>query len=279
MSAQIIDGKQISKDITEEIKSKVSGLESDKKPGLAVVRVGNDPASAVYVNSKEKKCQELGFYSVKKVLPEETTEAELLILLSELNADPKIHGILVQLPLPDHISSEKIVNAIDPEKDVDGFHPVSLGRLMRGEKGFISCTPKGIIKLIKSTGVEIEGKNAVVIGRSSMVGKPVAQLLLQENATVTACHSKTVDLLAHLKQADIVVAAIGRPKMITGDMLKEGAIVIDVGINRLEDGTLCGDVDFESAKELVEFITPVPGGVGPMTIACLMENTYEAFIS
>ncbi len=277
MSAQIIDGKQIAKDLTTELKNKIEKLETSDRPGLAVIRVGNDPASEVYVNSKEKKCNELGYYSIKKVLPEETSETELLKLISELNNDPKVHGILVQLPLPQQISEKAVLLAISPAKDVDGFHPFNLGRLLRGEDTIVSCTPKGIIKLIKSTGIDIAGKNAVVVGRSNIVGKPVAALLLNESATVTITHSKTQDLALHLKQADLVVVAVGRPKMITGDMLKDGAVVIDVGINRLKDGTLCGDVDFESAQEVAGFITPVPGGVGPMTIACLMENTWEAF--
>ncbi|MDD4352029.1 MAG: bifunctional methylenetetrahydrofolate dehydrogenase/methenyltetrahydrofolate cyclohydrolase FolD [Candidatus Gracilibacteria bacterium] len=279
MPAQIIDGKKIAKQITEGLKKKVAALQGDARPGLAVVRVGDDPASVSYVNSKEKKCKELGYYSVKKELPEETSEKELLKLVAELNADPRIHGILVQLPLPKHISEQKVLAAISPEKDVDGFHPMNLGRLLRHEKTIESCTPKGIIKLIKSTGIEIAGKNAVVVGRSNIVGKPVAALLLNENATVTICHSKTTDLTSHLKQADIVVVAVGQASLITGDMLKKGAVVIDVGTNRLEDGKLHGDVDFESAEKVAGFLTPVPGGVGPMTIACLMENTYEAFAS
>jgi len=277
MSATIIDGKKIAAEITDGIKREVSKLPADKRPGLAVVLVGDNPASQAYVNSKEKKCLELGYYSVKKELPGTISEAELLKVITTLNADPKIHGILVQMPLPKQISDQKVLDAISPEKDVDGLHPLNLGRLLRNEKGIVPCTPKGIIKLIKSTGVEIAGKNAVVLGRSNLVGKPVAALLTNENATVTICHSKTVELAAHLKQADIVVLAIGKPGLITGQMLKKGAVVIDVGTTRGADGKLHGDADFDSVVKVAAYLTPVPGGVGPLTIACLMENTYEAF--
>lgn len=267
MSAQILDGKQISKEIRENLKKEVDKLAV--KPGLAVVLVGEDPASQVYVNNKEKACHEIGFYSKKIVLPESTTREELLAVIDQLNTEPRIHGILCQFPLPAPLRSieNEIVLRINPEKDVDGFHPMSR---------FTSCTPKGIIELIKRTGVPIGGKHAVVMGRSHMVGKPVALLLLGEDATITITHSKTQNLKEIVRSADIVVAAIGKPKFVTKDMIKPGAIVIDVGINRTNEG-LVGDVDYEAISEAASYITPVPGGVGPMTIAMLMDNVLTAY--
>lgn len=272
MAAEIIDGKEIAKKLRTELKEKVAAME--QKPGLAVVRVGEDPASQLYVNMKEKACEQIGFYSEKHVLDEEVPEEDLLKLIDQLNNSDKIHGILVQLPLPAHISEDKVLNSIDPKKDVDGFHPMNMGKLLAAKKDIptdipIACTPKGCIKLIESTGTEISGKHAVVVGRSNIVGKPVALLLLQKNATVTVCHSRTEDLSQECQKADILVAAVGSPGMITKDMIKPGAVVIDVASPK-------GDVDFEAAKEVASYITPVPGGVGPMTIACLMENTFEA---
>jgi methylenetetrahydrofolate dehydrogenase (NADP+) / methenyltetrahydrofolate cyclohydrolase len=270
-----IDGKQIAKEIKEKIKQEVANLNT--KPGLAVILVGEDPASEVYVRNKEKACQAIGYYSEKIVLPKETTEKELLDLVEKLNNNNEIHGILVQLPLPKHIDSDKVIATINPKKDVDGFHAINIGNLLIGKDTIVSCTPKGIIELIKSTGIDISGKEAVVVGRSNIVGKPVSVLLLQNNATVTICHSRTKDLKSHCLNADILVAAIGRPKFITEDMVKQGAVIIDVGINRLEDGKLVGDVDYENVKEKASHITPVPGGVGPMTIAMLMQNTLECY--
>lgn len=274
--AKIIDGKGIAKEIREDIKAQVEELKKEgKQPGLAVVLVGADPASATYVKFKERACKEVGMYSEVHKLPEETTEKELLELIDQLNNDDKIHGILVQLPLPDHIEEKKVIDRIGPEKDVDGFHPINVGELFTNTARFVACTPRGCIELIKRTGIDIEGKKAVVVGRSNIVGKPVAMLLLHENATVEVCHSRTKDLKRECLDADILVVAVGRPEMITGDMVKEGAVVIDVGINRV-DGKLVGDVEFESAKERAGYITPVPGGVGPMTIAMLLQNTLEA---
>ena len=274
---KIIDGLAISKQIKDEVRAKAAEYkEQGIEICLAVIQVGNDPASSVYVGNKKKGCEYIGINSLSYELPEETTEEELLELISKLNADSKVNGILVQLPLPKHIDEDKIIKAIDPKKDVDGFHPQSVGALSIGQPGFVSCTPAGIIELLKRSDVEIEGKECVVVGRSNIVGKPQAMLLLHQNGTVTICHSRTKDLKAKTKEADILVAAVGIPKFITGDMIKEGAVVIDVGINRLEDKTLCGDVDFESAKEVAGAITPVPGGVGPMTIAMLMKNTVKA---
>lgn len=272
----IIDGKALSAQIREDLKVKVSELK-DKGivPGLAVVLVGEDPASAIYVRNKEKACNNTGIYSVVHRLPESTSQKELLELVENLNEDETIHGILVQLPLPKQIDEMAVLRAINPDKDVDGFHVISAGRLFVGEKGFVACTPKGIIKLIKSTGVDICGKTAVVVGRSNIVGKPVSMLLMKENATVTMCHSRTKDLAKVCASADILVAAIGRPEMITGEFVKEGAVVIDVGTSRV-DGKLKGDVKFDEAKDKAAFITPVPGGVGPMTITMLLENTVEA---
>lgn len=273
MSYQIIDGKAISGQIKEECRIKAQEY---RKKGieitLAVVQVGNDPASAVYVRNKKRACEECGIHSLSFELPEETSEAELLALIGKLNGDKTVNGILVQLPLPDQIDEKKVILAIDPKKDVDGFHPLNVGALCTGEKGFVSCTPAGIIQLLKRSGVEIAGKECVVIGRSNIVGKPAALLLLAENGTVTVCHSKTADLKKVAARADILVAAVGRPKFITADYVKEGAVVIDVGIHRNESGKLCGDVDFDSVAAKCSAITPVPGGVGPMTIAMLMSN-------
>jgi methylenetetrahydrofolate dehydrogenase (NADP+) / methenyltetrahydrofolate cyclohydrolase len=270
-----INGRELSKKIKNEIKNEVDKL--DKKPGLAVVLVGENPASKVYVRHKEKACQKVGYYSKKIVLSDNTSEEELLTLVDELNNDNLIHGILVQLPLPKHIDSDKVISSINPNKDVDGFHPLNMGKLMIGQKTIISCTPKGIIELIKSTKIDMSGKNAVVIGRSNIVGKPIALLLLQNNATVTICHSRTKDLKKHCLDADIIVAAVGIPNFVKEDMVKKECVIIDVGINRLDDGTLTGDVDYENVHDKVSFITPVPGGVGPMTIASLMKNTLECY--
>lgn len=277
MPARLIDGKAIAQEIRKEIKEKVEALQQQgKQPGLAVVLVGNDPASQTYVNSKEKACIEVGMYSEVHRLPAETSEAEMLRLIDQLNASEKIHGILVQLPLPKHIEEKKVIDRILPEKDVDGFHPINVGDLFTNTARFVACTPRGCIELLERMGVEISGKKAVIIGRSNIVGKPVAMLLLHRNATVTVCHSKTPDLKKECLDADILVVAIGRPEMITGDMIKPGAVVIDVGINRNAEGKLVGDVHFPSAQEVAGMITPVPGGVGPMTIAMLMLNTLEA---
>lgn len=275
--SKLIDGKQISAQVKEAVAEEVKQLkEQGIVPGLAVVLVGDDPASKVYVGSKEKACEQLGIYSEKHLLPAGTTEQELLALVEQLNAKPEVSGILVQLPLPKHINEETIINAISPIKDVDAFHPNNVGKIMIGNFDFLPCTPAGIMDLIASTGVEIEGKNCVVIGRSNIVGKPMAMLLLHQNGTVTICHSRTKDLAAVTREADILVAAVGRANFVTGDMVKEGAVVIDVGMNRLENGKLCGDVNFAEASEKAAFITPVPGGVGPMTIATLMRNTVTA---
>ena len=264
MSAQIIDGKKIAQNIRDNVRERIKQLAI--KPGLAVVLVGNDSASQVYVGMKKKACLEAGINSFSHELPATTTEKELLELIDKLNNQPEVHGILVQSPVPSHINEQKIVEAINPQKDVDGFHPMT---------PFVSCTPGGIIELINSTGVSIKGKKAVIIGRSHIVGKPTAALLLDRDATVTICHSRTQNLAEETKQADILVAAVGRPNLITGSMIKLGAVVIDVGINRI-DGKLVGDVEFDSAKQVAGHLTPVPGGVGPMTIAILMRNTLEA---
>lgn len=275
--AQIIDGKKVSAEVKARVASEVAALkEKGVTPGLAVIIVGDDSASQVYVRNKEKACAETGMYSEKYALPAETTQEELLNLVKELNGKKEISGILCQLPLPSHLNSDIVINAIDPIKDVDAFHPVNVGKIMIGDYAFLPCTPAGVMELIKSAGVDPEGKNCVVVGRSNIVGKPMAMLLLHKNATVTICHSKTVNLAEITKQADILVAAVGRAKFITGDMIKPGAVVIDVGMNRDENGKLCGDVDFESAEKTAGAITPVPGGVGPMTIAMLMENTLTA---
>ena len=277
MTARIIDGKAIAQEVRAEWKARADALKARGiVPGLAVIIVGEDPASKVYVANKVKACAELGLHSEHIVMPADTSEAALLARIAALNADPKIHGILVQLPVPRHIDSGKVLEAISPDKDVDGFHPVNVGALATGNMRFAPCTPYGAMKLLEKSGVSIEGKHAVVIGRSNIVGKPMAMLLLQANATVTICTSKTVDLAKFTRDADILVVATGKPKMITGDMIKPGAAVIDVGINRMADGKLCGDVDFDSAKEVAGWITPVPGGVGPMTITMLVANTVRS---
>lgn len=276
MSAQVIDGKAISAGVREDLRGNITRLKArGVTPGLAVVLVGDDPASRVYVNMKKKACAALGMYSEEHLLPADISQKELIDTVRALNADPKIHGILVQLPIPAHLDEDEVIETILPSKDVDGFHPINVGRLMIGKPTFVPCTPAGIIKLIKSTGVDIGGKNAAVVGRSNIVGKPAAILLLQEHATVTICHSRTRDLAVHCRNADILVVAVGRQEMIRGDMVKPGAVVIDVGTNKVE-GRLLGDVAFEEAKETAGFITPVPGGVGPMTIAMLMSNTVRA---
>ena len=273
---QIIDGKKISQEIKDELREKMAELkQKGESRCLAVIQVGDDPASSVYVNNKKKACEYIGIDSESYHLPEETTEKELLELIDELNRKPEVNGILVQLPLPKQIDENKILLAISPEKDVDGFHPVNVGNLSIGRPGFVSCTPAGVIQLLKRSGIEIEGKECVVLGRSNIVGKPMALLLLRENGTVTVCHSRTKDLKEITKRADILVAAIGKPKFIDADYVKEGAVVIDVGIHRNENGKLCGDVDFESVAPHCAAITPVPGGVGPMTIAMLMNNCVE----
>ncbi|WP_028504573.1 bifunctional methylenetetrahydrofolate dehydrogenase/methenyltetrahydrofolate cyclohydrolase FolD [Ruminococcus sp. FC2018] len=275
--SQIIDGKAVSAQVKEEIRLETEKLKQQGiEIGLAVVIVGNDPASQVYVRNKEKACETVGFNSYKYALPEETTEQELLELVDKLNKEDKVDGILVQLPLPKHLDDKIIINNIRPDKDVDAFHPVNVGKIMIGDYSFLPCTPAGVMELIKSTGTEIAGKECVVIGRSNIVGKPQAMLLLHQSGTVTICHSKTKDLAKVASRADILVAAVGRAKMITADYVKQGAVVIDVGMNRDENGKLCGDVDFESVKDKASFITPVPGGVGPMTIAMLMKNTLTA---
>lgn len=271
-----IDGKKISSDIKEELKEQVKQLkEEGVSVCLAVIQVGNDPASSVYVNNKKKACAYVGINSRSYELPEDTSEQTLLDLVQKLNEDPEVNGILVQLPLPKQIDEDKVIRTISPDKDVDGFHPVSVGRLWIGEKGFLSCTPAGVIQLLKRSGIEIEGKECVIIGRSNIVGKPMAALLLRENATVTVAHSKTKDLKSIAKRADILIVAIGKAKFITKDYIKEGAVVIDVGMHRDEQNHLCGDVDCEDVSSVVSAITPVPGGVGPMTIAMLMNNCVE----
>jgi len=273
MSYQIIDGKAISKQIKEECRLKAERYKAQGiEITLAVIQVGSDPASGVYVRNKKRACEECGIKSLSYELPEETSEEELLSLIGRLNADREVNGILVQLPLPEQIDEDKVIQAIDVAKDVDGFHPMSAGALCTGQKGFVSCTPAGIIELLKRSNIEISGKECVVAGRSNIVGKPAALLLLRENGTVTLCHSKTADLKEVTKRADILVVAVGRPKFITADYVKEGAVVIDVGIHRNENGKLCGDVDFDSVAPKCSAITPVPGGVGPMTIAMLMSN-------
>lgn len=276
MTAQIIDGKSIALQVRQGLQPRVDALKARGiTPGLTVVVVGDDPASAIYVRNKERASQKLGMNGTVMRLPEQTTQEELLEVVRKLNADESIHGILVQLPLPSHIDEQAILRAIDPDKDVDGFHAMNAGRLLNGEKGFVACTPKGVMRLLETTGVDLNGKNAVVVGRSNIVGKPMALLLLQKNCTVTIAHSRTHDLAAVTRGADILVVAVGRAGMITGEMIKPGAVVMDVGINRV-DGKVVGDVDFESASQVASYITPVPGGVGAMTIAMLMENTVEA---
>jgi len=287
MSAKIIDGKQIASVIRAELKTSVEKLKAKGiTPGLGVILVGADPASISYVTAKEKACSEIGIYSDDNRLPAETSEKDLLALVNKMNNDPKINGILVQLPLPKHIDEQKVLLAIDPAKDVDGFHPVSVGKMVVGQKAFLPCTPHAVLQLLQRSGVKTEGAEVVIVGRSNIVGKPLAIMLMQKsptaNATVTVCHTRTKNIAAHTKRADIVIAAAGKPNAITADMIKDGAVVIDVGINRVDDATkksgfrLIGDVDFEGVKEKAGFITPVPGGVGPMTITMLLYNTVES---
>lgn len=274
--AQLIDGKKISNEIKDELKEEVAELkEKGVSICLAVIQVGDDPASSVYVRNKKRACAYIGIESKAFELPDSTTEEELVSLVEELNGDPSVNGILVQLPLPAHINEDRIIRTISPDKDVDGFHPVSVGRLWIGEKGFLSCTPAGIIQLLKRSGVEIEGKECVVIGRSNIVGKPMAALLLRENGTVTVTHSRTKNLKDVTKRADILIVAIGKKQFITSEYVKNGAVVIDVGMHRDENNHLCGDVDFDDVEPVASAITPVPGGVGPMTIAMLMNNCVE----
>lgn len=274
---QLIDGKAVSAAVKEQVKAECEQLKQQGiTPGLAVIIVGDDPASQVYVRNKEKACEQCGFYSKKYALPADTTQEELNALVDKLNADSSIHGILCQLPLPKHLDDKQVINRIHPMKDVDAFHPANVGAIMIGDYHFLPCTPAGIMELIRSTGVDVAGKKAVVMGRSNIVGKPMAMLLLHADATVEIIHTKTVDDSAVTRTADILVVAIGRAKRVTADMVKEGAIVIDVGMNRDENGKLCGDVDFENVKDKCSYITPVPGGVGPMTIAMLMKNTLTA---
>jgi methylenetetrahydrofolate dehydrogenase (NADP+)/methenyltetrahydrofolate cyclohydrolase len=287
MAAQIIDGKQVAADMRAELKNEVAKLkEKGIVPGLGVILVGEDPASQSYVTAKERTCEDIGIYSDDNRLPAETSQEELIALVERMNKDPKIHGILVQLPLPKHLNEAEVLLKIDPAKDVDGFHPMNVGKMVVGEKAFLPCTPHGVIQLLIRSGVKIEGTEVVIVGRSNIVGKPLANMLIQKNATgnatVTVCHTRTKDLDSHTKRADILIAAAGRPNTITADMVKEGVVVIDVGVNRVEDATkkkgyrLVGDVDFEAVKEKASLITPVPGGVGPMTITMLMYNTVES---
>ena len=274
---QVIDGKKISQEIKDELKEKVAAMAKEgKKVALAVIQVGNDPASSVYVRNKKKACEYIGIESLSYELPEETTEEELVALIEKLNADAGVNGILVQLPLPEQINEEKIIQTISPDKDVDGFHMQNVGALCTGGKGYVSCTPLGIITLLKRSGIEIAGKRCVVMGRSNIVGKPMAMLLLRENGTVTICHSKTQDMKEITRQADILVVAIGKPKFVDETYVKEGAVVIDVGIHRNAENKLCGDVDFDKVAPHTSAITPVPGGVGPMTIAMLMNNCVSS---
>ncbi len=272
--AAIIDGKKISAQVKDECRERVAKEKLDVT--LAVIQVGNDPASTVYVGNKKKACEYIGIHSLSYELPEETSEKELLELVETLNRDKNVHGILVQLPLPSHIDENKVIQTISPKKDVDGFHPQSVGALSIGQPGFVSCTPAGIIELLKRSGVQMDGKECVIVGRSNIVGKPMALLMLRENATVTVCHSHTKNLKEITRRADILIVAIGKPKFITKDYVKEGAVVIDVGIHRGENQKLCGDVDFDEVEKAASAITPVPGGVGPMTIAMLMNNCVEA---
>ncbi|WP_368182510.1 bifunctional methylenetetrahydrofolate dehydrogenase/methenyltetrahydrofolate cyclohydrolase FolD [Anaerotruncus rubiinfantis] len=277
MKAKLIDGKAVSAALRENLKAEVAALAEDGiTPGLAVVIVGEDPASKVYVRNKKKACEELGMYSEEYALQEETTQEELLALVGKLNKKPDIDGILVQLPLPKHLDEKQVIAAISPDKDVDAFHAANVGKIMIGDYKFLPCTPAGVMELIHSAGIVVEGKECVVIGRSNIVGKPMAMLLMHENGTVTICHSRTKNLAEVCRRADILVAAIGKAKFVTADMVKEGATVIDVGMNRDENGKLCGDVDFDSVCEVAGAITPVPGGVGPMTITMLMKNTINA---
>lgn len=276
--AILIDGKETAKAVREKIHSEVEAFaaETDKRPGLAVVIVGEDPASQVYVRNKHKACAEVGMYSEVHELPADTDEETLLSLIARLNSDEKINGILVQLPLPKHLDEKKVILAIDPKKDVDAFHPVNVGKIMIGDFTFAPCTPAGVMELLHHYGIDVCGKHCVIIGRSNIVGKPQAMLMLKENATVTVCHSRTVGLADIVRGADIVVAAVGRPKFVTAEMVKDGAVVVDVGINRTAEGKLCGDVDFDAVEPKASYITPVPGGVGPMTITMLLKNTLAA---
>lgn len=287
MAAKIIDGKQVAADIREELKSEVAALKlKGIVPGLGVILVGEDPASKSYVTAKEKACEEAGIYSDDNRLPAETTQEELIAFVERMNQDPKINGILVQLPLPKHINESAVLMAIDPLKDVDGFHPVNVGKMVVGEKAFLPCTPHGVVQLLKRSGVKTDGAHVVVVGRSNIVGKPVANMLIQKNeganATVTVCHTRTKNMAGFTKQADIIIAAAGRPNTITADMVKDGVVVIDVGVNRVDDASkksgfrLVGDVDFAGVSAKASLITPVPGGVGPMTITMLMYNTVES---
>ena len=287
MTAHIIDGKKIAEQMKAEFRDEVAKLkEQGITPGLAVILVGGDPASQSYVTSKERDCEQVGIYSDDNRLPAETTQEELLALIEQKNNDPKIHGILVQLPLPKHLNESEVIFAINPEKDVDGFHPINVGKMMIGEKAFLPCTPHGVVHLLTRSKVTIEGSNVVIVGRSNLVGKPLANMLIQKNpnanATVTVCHTRTKNLALHTKQADIVIAAAGRPNTITAEMIKDGAVIIDVGVNRIEDATkkkgyrLVGDVDYNAVKEKASLITPVPGGVGPMTRTMLLYNTIES---
>jgi methylenetetrahydrofolate dehydrogenase (NADP+)/methenyltetrahydrofolate cyclohydrolase len=275
----ILDGNVAAKAVQALLVKNLADLKSDgKRPGLAVVLVGDDPASAIYVGRKKKACESLGFYSEEHRLSKEASEADLLNLVRSLNQDPKVHGILVQLPLPKHLNTQQVIETIDPQKDVDGMHPTSLGKLVAGLPGLRSCTPAGVMAMLDYYKIPILGKRAVVIGRSIMVGKPMAQLLVEANATVTICHSQTRNIGVVIQEAELVVAAIGKPRFVTSDMVREGAVVVDVGINRTPEGKLVGDVDFEAVSLKASSITPVPGGVGPMTIALLMKNTYQAFL-
>ncbi len=278
MSAERIDGKKAAADLRKEIGAEVKKLKEEHgvTPGLAVVLVGEDPASQVYVRNKHRACKNAGIESRDIRLPEDTPHSEVVAKVKELNEDPQVHGILVQLPTPEQVDDEEIINTIAPEKDVDGFHPVNMGKLLSGQPEMVPCTPKGVMHLLDVTGVELEGKEATIVGRSNIVGKPQAMLLLYEHCTVTMCHSRTRDLSEHTSRADILVSAVGVPGLITADMVKEGAVVIDVGINRLDDGSLAGDVAYDEVKEVAGAVTPVPGGVGPMTIAMLLRNTLEA---
>lgn len=287
MTAKIIDGKQVAAEMRAELKEKVAQLKTKGiTPGLAVILVGDDPASKSYVTAKERACEEIGMHSSDNRLPAETTQAELLALIDKCNKDPRIHGILVQLPLPKHINEDDVLLAIDPAKDVDGFHPVNVGRMVVGQTAYLPCTPHGVVQLLLRNGVSLDGAEVVIVGRSNIVGKPLANMLIQKsktgNATVTVCHTRTKNIADHVKRADIVIAAAGRPNTITAEMIKEGAAVIDVGVNRIEDATkkngfrLVGDVDFEAIKEKAGLITPVPGGVGPMTITMLLYNTVQS---
>ena len=274
---QVIDGKKISQEIKDELREKVASLKNEgREAALAVILVGNDPASTVYVGNKKKACEYIGIRSQSYELAEETSEEELLELIEKLNQDDSVNGILVQLPLPKHICEDKIIRAISPQKDVDGFHPQNVGKLVIGEEGFVPCTPAGIILMLKRSGIEIEGKNCVVVGRSNIVGKPMALLMLRENATVTVAHSRTQNLKEICRQADILIVAIGKPRFITAEYIKEGAVVVDVGIHRDENNKLCGDVKYDEVAEHTSAITPVPGGVGPMTIVMLMHNCVES---